>query len=205
MPHYSLLIGPKAHSSKLPLNNWLSWPRFRTEAATLQRTKRIMSSTFSTERPKATGCHRAEWSQCNEKSVITCNYFVWLFRCSVDSNSHMLSLISPTMTLLHCRPLHWENGFSAARLNAAVCCLRLERWWLGPLHFLIFILRDDKSKLVVQQKFPVEPMSCSCLVMFTCDTLMAAILILHTPWCLPLDDLDSWFETAIHRKDVRKS
>ena len=71
------------------------------------------------------------------------------------------------LTLLHCRPPHWGSSFSAARLNAAVCCLCLERWWLGPLHFLMFILRHDKSTFVVHQKFPVERMTGSCLVMFT--------------------------------------
>ena len=83
------------------------------------------------------------------------------------------------LTLLHCRPPHWGSSFSAARLNAAVCCLCLERWWLGPLHFLMFILRHDKSKFVVHQKFPVERMTGSCLVMFTWNTLMAAILRMY--------------------------
>lgn len=30
----------------------------------------IMSSSFSTEKPKATGCHDANWSQCNKKSAV---------------------------------------------------------------------------------------------------------------------------------------
>ena len=105
MPHYSLLIGPKAHSRKLRLNNWLSWPRFRTEAATLQRTKRIMSSTFSTERPKATGCHRAEWSQCNEKSVITLLGLIVQVFCGLQFTHVITHLSNHDFVALQTSPL----------------------------------------------------------------------------------------------------
>ena len=160
-----------------------------------------MSSSFSTEGPKDAGCHCAELSQCNKKSVIGVIVQVsrsLQFRPAITHHSNIYSNhsacsqffghVAQCLQISHCciADLHWGSSFSAARLNAAVCCLCLERWWLGPLLFLMFILRHDKSTFVVHQKFPVERMTGSCLVMFTgfayvpLDVFLLMILMLNT-------------------------
>ena len=97
------------------------------------------------------GCRMplAEWNQCNKKRVI--GVIVQVSRslqfrhaithhCNIYSNhsacsqifGHVMQCLFANLTLLHCRPLPCGSSFIAARLNAAVCSLRLERWWLGP-------------------------------------------------------------------------
>ena len=114
-------------------------------------TKLIMSLSFSTERPKDAGCHLRNETSATKRAYII-GVIVQVSRslqfrhaithhCNIYSNhsacsqffGHVMQCLFANLTLLHCRPLPCGSSFIAARLNAAVCSLRLERWWLGPV------------------------------------------------------------------------